>query len=446
MPLLTTEQVLALAPDPASAKAGSALATPRKWSKTGRDGDLRMVWGECEGSGANPYRTQADLSEPAFRCTCPSRKFPCKHALGLLLLLAADASKFATTEWPDWVAEWASSRQERAERRASKKESDGEERAIDPAARAKRVAARADKITAGLTELDLWMRDLVRGGIAGVEARPMSFFHTLAARLVDAQAPGAARLVRELSALPTTGDGWHGRMVARLGRLHLLTAAWWRYDTLTPEAQADVRAHLGWAITESELSDVHGIDDEWIVVGQIQTDDDRLRVRRTWLLGTESQRSALQLSFAVGTAPFTELLPPLGDSFRAELAFFPGSLAQRAFIRSRSDEAPRTVAWPSGERWLSVAVGAFARALALDPWVERVPLLLDDVVPERIGNAWRVRDERGDVLPITPRFQGWSLLAVSGARPVSMSVEWTGEHLVPLAVASGETLLSLTAA
>ena len=172
----------------------------------------------------------------------------------------------------------------------------------------------------------------------------MSFFHTLAARLVDAQAPGAARLVRELSALPTTGDGWHGRMVARLGRLHLLTAAWWRYDTLTPEAQADVRAHLGWAITESELSDVHGIDDEWIVVGQIQTDDDRLRVRRTWLLGTESRRSALQLSFAVGTAPFTELLPPLGDSFRAELAFFPGSLAQRAFIRSRSDEPPRTVA------------------------------------------------------------------------------------------------------
>src|SRR4029079_10440065 len=177
MPLLTTDQVLALAPDPASAKAGSALATPRKWSKTGRDGDLRMVWGECEGSGANPYRTQADLSEPAFRCTCPSRKFPCKHALGLLLLLAADASKFATTEWPDWVAEWVNSRQERAERRAAKKESDGEERAIDPAARAKRVAPRADKITAGLTELDLWMRDLARGGIAGVEVRTSSSFN-----------------------------------------------------------------------------------------------------------------------------------------------------------------------------------------------------------------------------------------------------------------------------
>jgi hypothetical protein len=404
-----------------------------------------MVWGECKGSGANPYRTQADLSEPAFRCTCPSRKFPCKHSLGLLLLLAADASKFATTEWPDWVAEWANSRQERAEKRAAKKDTEGD-RVVDPEARAKRAAARAEKITAGLAELDLWMRDLIRGGIAGVESKPPSFFYSLAARLVDAQAPGAARLVRELSALPTTGDGWHARMVARLGRLHLLTAAWSRYDALSPEAQADIRAHLGWSITESELSDVPAIDDDWIVIGQVQEDDERLRVRRTWVFGAECKRFALLLHFAVGMAPFTELLPSLGDSFRADLAFFPGSFAQRAFIRSRSDEQTQTVAWPNGERLLSVAVDAYARALTLDPWVERVPLLLDDVIPEKIGDDWRVRDARGDVVPITPRFRGWSLLAVSGARPVSISGEWTGEHFVPLAVASGETLLSLSAA
>lgn len=446
MPVLTTEQVLALAPDPASAKAGSALASPAKWSNTGHDADKRMVWGECQGSGANPYRTQADLSEPAFRCTCPSRKFPCKHALGLLLLLAGNAAKFVTTEWPDWVAEWADSRQERAERRAAKKESAGDESAVDPAARAKRVAARTDKITAGLAELDLWMRDLVRGGIAGVEARPASFFHSLAARLVDAQAPGAARLVRDLAVLPMTGEGWHARMVARLGRLHLLTAAWTRYEVLSPQAQADVRAHVGWSITESELSDVPAVGDEWVVVGQIQEDDERLRVRRTWVRGSQSNRFALLLHFAVGSAPFTELLPPLGDSFRAELAFFPGFLAQRAVVRSRSEEPSQIVPWPAGERSLAVATGALARALALDPWVERVPVLLDDVVPERIGDAWRIRDSRSDVVPVVPRFRGWSLLAVSGAHPVSISGEWTGEYIVPLAVASGETLLSLSAA
>nr|WP_279163542.1 SWIM zinc finger family protein [Rhodococcus erythropolis] len=26
-----------------------------------------------------------DLRGPAYKCSCPSRKFPCKHALGLLV-------------------------------------------------------------------------------------------------------------------------------------------------------------------------------------------------------------------------------------------------------------------------------------------------------------------------------------------------------------------------
>ena len=41
-----------------------------------------------QGSAASPYQTGIDLSEPAFQCTCPSHKFPCKHGLGLFLLLA----------------------------------------------------------------------------------------------------------------------------------------------------------------------------------------------------------------------------------------------------------------------------------------------------------------------------------------------------------------------
>ncbi|MBD0269487.1 MAG: SWIM zinc finger family protein, partial [Cyanobacteria bacterium Co-bin8] len=82
----TPEQVLALAPDAASAKNGRGLAIGHKWFTLGTH--QSAVWGECQGSGKNPYRTQIDLSEPAFRCSCPSRKFPCKHGLALFLLLA----------------------------------------------------------------------------------------------------------------------------------------------------------------------------------------------------------------------------------------------------------------------------------------------------------------------------------------------------------------------
>src|SRR4051812_11244850 len=82
------QQAAAQAPDAASLKAGNKLAVRGPWSETGHDD--RSVWGLCRGSGKTPYSTAVDLSGPAFRCSCPSRKFPCKHALALLLLWARD--------------------------------------------------------------------------------------------------------------------------------------------------------------------------------------------------------------------------------------------------------------------------------------------------------------------------------------------------------------------
>jgi hypothetical protein len=59
----SSEQILALAPDAGSIKNGKALATASKWQNLG--GTDRALWGECQGSGKNPYQAQIDLAEPA---------------------------------------------------------------------------------------------------------------------------------------------------------------------------------------------------------------------------------------------------------------------------------------------------------------------------------------------------------------------------------------------
>src|SRR3954465_15495304 len=93
---------------------------PRKWVTLGQsDG---AVWGECQGSGASPYKTAIDLSEPAFKCSCPSHKFPCKHGLGLFLIFEAQASAVPKGDPPQWVTEWLQSRAKRAEQATAKKE------------------------------------------------------------------------------------------------------------------------------------------------------------------------------------------------------------------------------------------------------------------------------------------------------------------------------------
>jgi hypothetical protein len=131
--MLTTESVLALAPDDSSAKAARGLVAPTQWPRLGAD--ARAVWGECQGSGGKPYQTQVDLAGPAFRCSCPSRKFPCKHGLALLLLRVQQPAAFGGGPPPAWVAEWLASRAEKAQKQQQKTVEPP--RAADPAAAAR---------------------------------------------------------------------------------------------------------------------------------------------------------------------------------------------------------------------------------------------------------------------------------------------------------------------
>lgn len=98
------EQVLALAPGTASRRAGCKLSTPAPWSAAGTG--RGAVWGQCKESGRAPYRAAVDTGRgdgPGYRCSCPSRTFPCEHALGLLLR-ATEQQQALTNESvpPEW--------------------------------------------------------------------------------------------------------------------------------------------------------------------------------------------------------------------------------------------------------------------------------------------------------------------------------------------------------
>jgi hypothetical protein len=120
-PSLTPDQIRSLAPDAAAARAGETLSARRHWSGLGRDD--RAVWGRCQGSGKDPYQVVVDLAGPAFRCSCPSRKFPCKHALGLMLLGAVDPAAIGPSAVaPAWAAGWLAGRTEREAASAARAE------------------------------------------------------------------------------------------------------------------------------------------------------------------------------------------------------------------------------------------------------------------------------------------------------------------------------------
>jgi hypothetical protein len=82
---LSLEKVEALAPDQASLDAARKLLKPGGWPALAMNGS-GLVWGECQGSGSTPYRAVVSETDAGYKCTCPSRKSPCKHSLALWLL------------------------------------------------------------------------------------------------------------------------------------------------------------------------------------------------------------------------------------------------------------------------------------------------------------------------------------------------------------------------
>jgi hypothetical protein len=68
------------------------------------------------------------------------------------------------------------------------------------------------------------------------------------------------------------------------------------------------------------------------------------------------------------------------------------------------------------------------------PWLERIPIILCNVVPLKTESGdWLARDVCGQALPLE-RFQHWTLLAYSGGQPLDLIAEWNGDALTPLGV------------
>ncbi|MEU4390271.1 SWIM zinc finger family protein [Kribbella sp. NPDC023855] len=427
MAALDVEQVLGLAPDPASAKAAQSLARGAKWSGLGSS--ERALWGLCQGSGKKPYQTVVDRSGPAFKCSCPSRKFPCKHALGLMLLAATGEVPEAPE--PEWAASWLEDRAARADRPERKP---GE--VADPLAAQQRVARRADRVSAGMAELESWLDDQVRRGLGGFEQRGYSELSRLAARMVDAQAPGVAGAVRRAAAVVGRGHGWPGELLEELSLIHLIVAAHGQLSELPPSLADTVQSRIGWTVeTARVLAEGEKVEDDWLVLGRVIEPDDYLTVRRLWLRGSSTGRLALILNFAAGGRQLDPLPARPGELVPAVLSYYPGVLPMRALLTQTS---PRLASPPPAGLNAKQALASYVESLAADPWNERWPLVLADVRPARNGENWALVDDSGDALEVLPGVDLWKLLTVSAGDPVTVAGEWNRAGFKPMTCWDGD--------
>lgn len=412
--MLTLPQIEAAAPDQASLKAATKLMKAAKWPVRAIHESTGLIWGECQGSGANPYRVTADRNDLGTKCTCPSRKFPCKHALALMWMYAEGPQGFAPGDVPEWVADWVGRRRKSTPRttpepsRADTKSIAGaampkEEDAPDEktlarrrAGAEKRRAALLSGVEAATHDLERWIGDQLRAGLPAFLNEATDRCRRIAARMVDAKAQALAGRIDEMPArlMVLRPEERADAAIAELGRLVLLVRAW----RAAPDDPELFRAVIASETREQifEAEDAPAVASCWEVLNErVTTRRDGLVSQTTWLLNLAPEGNAPDfaqlLDFFPASAGRRTASFRAGEQFRAALRYYPARHPLRALIAERGAiEAP--LPWPR-----AVVEGhPLDRLHALRdaaPWTTAAPLLLP---PGRLGEAegrtwWRAQ-------------------------------------------------------
>lgn len=222
---ITEQFILLQAPNSSAAVNGRKLSNSGSFRAHGKNAEGTVFWAECMGSGNYPYITSLDFSQsettPTCRCSCPSRQFPCKHALGLMYELLAGRD-FPIDEIPGYVAEKIRKQAAKTEKKEAK--------AATEKAKKPNVSAQKKKLSKQLGGIALARKlvdDLLTGSISTLAGTSAQTFEKVAKDLGNYYLTGPqnaftrmALAVRKIQQTPERAEEAYAEALQTLISLH----------------------------------------------------------------------------------------------------------------------------------------------------------------------------------------------------------------------------------
>jgi len=425
-PIWNLEQVQRLSPSTLTFERATKIAKASRWRKLQRSGT--RFCGECRTSGATNYRVAIQVDSRDYYSNSPAAEKPDKYIIALALLTLQDEEAFAEKEsLPQWVEDGFS-------RKASSTS------AVDKAKdRARQQEKRISSMTDGVQELQAWLLDRARRGLAELQQQDQSYWEQFASRMTDYKLGSIANRIRRMADYRLRSD-WAQYLTSEVADLYLFAQAFQQLDELDEPLQQELLSLGGYNFKKKDLLTQSGQRDHWMILSLITGEDEKLRFRRTWVWGQESQGTALLLDFVFGNGPFEQRWQ-FGHVFEGELIYYPGPVPQRALVKDyRLVQRQFSL---QGFADHEAMLQAFAKNLGQNPWLRSIPAGLEWVVPARTEQQMVLVDQQQRALPTVESEATWTLLALAAGQPVFVFGEWDGALFHPLSTVVGGRLLQL---
>ena len=302
---------------------------------------------------------------------------------------------------------------------------------------------RLDQMSSGLEELENWLQDTLRQGLASLEQQP-DFWKNISARMVDAKLGAVGRRLKTIRLLIGQQENWYEQVTQELGNIYLLIRALKNIDQLAPPLQRDVLTMSGVTVRKNELEkEGMSVTDVWMILATSEKEEDNLRSRRTWVYGWKTKRYGLVLDFAWGRTDFTEFYTA-GEVFEGTIIYYPSNSPIRVQVKDKKIIKDRPIKRIIGFAHLDAFLENYAIALAANPWLLEFPCAIQDIIPVMEGDQMLLVDTNKHILPSKMgNFKQMKILALSGGHPINLFGEWFGKTFIPLSVSVDERFVVL---
>ncbi len=405
-------------------RISSGMATPEKWQLLahGSFNAQQFVWGITLTLKKKPLYTLISLNDKTAVCSCKSHKFPCRHSLGLLLLLHENPVAFSDTKPNKWVIEQQKRHQYSQKRR--------QQQVAAKTSLVNNQDQHLQRIMNGVAELELWLRDLIRHGLATLPDRPKAYWVEMADRMVDAEAPLLAKKLRQMSRIPLKNPEWPQQYLQQLGQLFLLTQGFKQWQALPIETQSDLKIAVGW-LPNPLIYSTEMAEDEWLIMGRTRQLINKQQWQQTWLWGINSNRSAMIIQTIRSNKP-NGRFHPTGSTLSGTLHFAPSHyplLADGVDLKITDLSTHHAIGFDSIEH----AMQTFIQAQTANPWLTEFPIVLKSMQLLRNNGQLFLIDQTGHRLPLIKPFNyGWHLDAFSDQQPFNLFGIWQNGLFKPL--------------
>lgn len=184
--IITEEFVRSAAPNTSAVSNAQKISRTNGFIKLARSEDNTLIFGECKGSGKNPYYTSVDFSgdSPIFRCSCPSRQIPCKHCLAIMFDWLA-GKDFSVEEVPEDIAR----KRSKLEAKKNPQEDTPEKAEKKKKSALSAAKKKLKKQLEGLELAENFVKDVLERGVSSINSTSAEQYKNLAKQLGDYYLP-----------------------------------------------------------------------------------------------------------------------------------------------------------------------------------------------------------------------------------------------------------------